>query len=380
MTIAKPGEIRSLTGLRGVAALLVVFFHFEIMYNGLSWSWTPIQTFIGHGYLAVDLFFVLSGYVMALTHSGDFSRGFTWAATALFLFKRAGRIYPLYFFMTVICFGLACIGIDDQIHGIMHNTAKLAINILLLQSLGGSSSLDHPAWSISTEMFAYGFFPVACAVLLNGRARTAWFVALGCLAIIIALVFVPESWSTGGRVMRRAWLDFPDTHTPFAMLRCFAEFGLGMLAWRLRNTNFGLRVCNSDRAGAILTSVILLLLALPDTDVAVVALIPALVLSLSKDRSPAAWVLGRPVFHVLGVLSYSIYLVHFPIYSVIIQSRLAVLLTHSEMAWLGIALTLSIAVVTYAIIEKPGRNYSRALLARYSIMPMFAAVETGAKP
>jgi hypothetical protein len=65
----KRGEIKSLTGLRGVAACAVVLYHYQGSDAGLG-------RFVLHGYTAVDLFFALSGFVMALTYAGAFADGF----------------------------------------------------------------------------------------------------------------------------------------------------------------------------------------------------------------------------------------------------------------------------------------------------------------
>ena len=89
-------EIRSLTGLRGIAALYVVLFHYL---DGLSYT-TPRNVFLAHGYLAVDLFFVLSGFVMTLTYSGMFQAGSSFALFRIFLGRRIARVYPLYFVCT----------------------------------------------------------------------------------------------------------------------------------------------------------------------------------------------------------------------------------------------------------------------------------------
>ena len=84
-------EVRALTGLRGIAALYVVCLHYYI----------PIpenMRILSHGYLAVDLFFALSGFVLAMNYSGKLSREFTLQAYLSFLARRFARIYPLYLF------------------------------------------------------------------------------------------------------------------------------------------------------------------------------------------------------------------------------------------------------------------------------------------
>ena len=64
----KRGEIRALTGIRGIAACFVVIYHF---YFGVL-NKGSAGVILSHGYMAVDLFFVLSGFVMALTYQDKF--------------------------------------------------------------------------------------------------------------------------------------------------------------------------------------------------------------------------------------------------------------------------------------------------------------------
>ena len=87
----KSREIRALTGLRGIAALYVVFFHA----NGLHAFPSVVRPFVSHGYMAVDLFFILSGFVMAMTYGGLFENGFNFNNFKTFLLLRLARIYPL---------------------------------------------------------------------------------------------------------------------------------------------------------------------------------------------------------------------------------------------------------------------------------------------
>lgn len=91
-------EIKALTGLRGVAAIYVVAYHMTGHWKQPPW----LTTFIKHGYLSVDLFFILSGFVMALTYGGLFIDRFRWSDYRRFLLVRLARVYPLYLLMTLI--------------------------------------------------------------------------------------------------------------------------------------------------------------------------------------------------------------------------------------------------------------------------------------
>src|SRR6201995_531982 len=86
------GEIVPLTSIRGIAAFFVVLHHIRPADVYLP---VPIHNFIYHNYFWVDLFFVLSGFVMALTYAHMFSTHYSWSTHWGFLAKRLARIYPL---------------------------------------------------------------------------------------------------------------------------------------------------------------------------------------------------------------------------------------------------------------------------------------------
>nr|MDQ2710379.1 acyltransferase [Actinomycetota bacterium] len=107
------GEIRALTGLRAVAALWVVFFHFRFTPGDAYtpyWQW--LRPVVISGEYGVDLFYVLSGFVITLTYadrmgSGPFGGGARrWGrTTASFLWNRICRIWPVYATVTVLFLG-----------------------------------------------------------------------------------------------------------------------------------------------------------------------------------------------------------------------------------------------------------------------------------
>ena len=97
-TVSKKVEIRGLAGLRGVSALFVVLYHFGIAANSGSLLSIP------NGYIAVDAFFLLSGYVLAYNYQSLFSKTFTIRAYGDFLFRRICRIYPAYFVILLLAF------------------------------------------------------------------------------------------------------------------------------------------------------------------------------------------------------------------------------------------------------------------------------------
>src|ERR1700712_3003224 len=87
-------DIRALTGVRGVAAAVIVVYHFGDVQ--LSTGGTADYFRIPFGYLLVDLFFMLSGFVMALTYRHAFDKP-SLGTFANFMLKRVARLYPAYF-------------------------------------------------------------------------------------------------------------------------------------------------------------------------------------------------------------------------------------------------------------------------------------------
>ena len=178
-----------------------------------------------HGYLAVDLFFILSGFVLALNYAESFRRSLAGATD--FYRLRFGRIYPLHFVMLMLfllnplAVALFSASGDTSAYGWDY----FVLSLFLVQNWGFSTELawNDPAWSISTEVFAYLFFPLAA--MLMGRVNMtvgAALLVMVALLITLALAAQAEGGSLG--------FDIPG----FGLTRCCLQFLLGMLVWRLR--------------------------------------------------------------------------------------------------------------------------------------------------
>ena len=89
----KRAELAQLTGVRGIAAAWVVLYHFQPQIFALAPELRPLGVVLRGGYFAVDLFFLLSGYIIAYQYLHAFPRGR--GDYGAFLVKRIARIYPL---------------------------------------------------------------------------------------------------------------------------------------------------------------------------------------------------------------------------------------------------------------------------------------------
>lgn len=161
-------RIDNLTGVRAVAALWVVLFHLNV-------SATPVHGRLGkvveHGMYGVDLFFVLSGFVLSMVYTGRMPERFRWSAYRDFLLRRFAKIYPLHLLTLLAMIGL--VAVAARLHFAFSsgaaNTPWTAICAALMLNAFGLSDLgwNVPSWSVSAEWFAY-------SVLFTHDFPAAW--------------------------------------------------------------------------------------------------------------------------------------------------------------------------------------------------------------
>ena len=354
------GEIRALTGLRGIAACLVVCFHLF----ALDVPQPALRAILWHGYIWVDAFFVLSGFVMALSFPLP-AGPLLGKRFLIFLGRRIARIWPLYAVSSVA--GLLIIETGHSFYPFYHYDGPktlLLTNLLMVQNWGWlapgaphewARSLDAAGWSLSTEWTAYLFYPLLFTLVFL-RRRTA-VVAFGLAAASLAWIGLTQ-WPD--MPWRHGPLDLTDGDRVQGLLRCIAEFTLGLLAYRVKDHPLARAVLRNRVASGVLLVAILTLLAWPWTDLLVVPLFAALIIALLEPRAPAARLLGWGVLYQLGVWSYAIYLVHTPY--LISVLHLWVNLRWSgklAQALAGLGVIFPLAVVLHYAVERPGRRWVR---------------------
>ena len=361
-------EIKSLTGIRGVAACFVVVYHYLALGAGSG----PAGTVLRHGYLAVDLFFVLSGYVMALTYGRDFHDRVEAETFARFLTRRLARVYPLYIVTSLACLILAYA--DPQPQSLLPDLSWLTVgsNILLVQAWGIGHSINGPGWSISTEFFAYALFPGLVSILIVGPARSAAAFAVLGAAGLCALASVPDA--AAGQTIRFGPLDLYMGDTVFPLARCGIEFCFGLLAWRFMTVPRLRGLAGRRGVGDALAVAALLLLAIPNTDVVLVLLFVPLIMALAAGASVAARILGSRPLHGLGILSYSIYLIHRPILDHLEPPAVRLFegwqMPHPHLLSAVILLpcTVLLSILTVRWVEVPGRRLAGGIRFRRRIL------------
>ena len=345
-------EIRTLTGLRGVAAVAVMVDHLAKLEFDASF---PLDM-LPHMYLAVDMFMVLSGFILAMTYGERLGIVPSAAGWRVFLLRRIARLYPLYLLTTLVCFLLCRAGLLSFLDPDTSGPALLA-NLLAVQTWAWpGSSLNGPGWAVSTEWFANGVFPLLLPLLLG---RSAGLAALVCGVAMAGLVASALAFGQLFLVPSPGAVNI--ISGPEALGRCVTEFAIGMYCWRLRSRSRWVEVLALDRVQVPLVVAMFVLMQWTETDTLFVAACAVLILGLSFERSTVSAVLRSAPVCFLGRISYSIYLVHITLLPLrdALAERLAGM--GPVQAWWSAVLccavlAIGLATLTRRFVETPGQR------------------------
>ncbi|MCA1426824.1 acyltransferase [Bradyrhizobium sp. IC3195] len=389
MVHREKAHVLPLDSIRGIAATSVVIHHLLLMPTFLAAfphnAWINCS-FFRSAWLLVDLFFVLSGMVMALSYvENDFTR----FSLREFMVRRLARVYPLHIVMLLANLVFRLLRIGLVMAGVVvaapaafevNNAYSFGLNVLLLHSMGFIDYLswNAPSWSISVEFYTYLVFGLIVLIALRMRSLAWFYVLSGLLAVgsLVFIIFVLEKKSI-------------ELQTDFGLLRCFVGFFLGVLMVRIVD-----RLPAKPRPAA-------------QGALQFVAMIASIVLVSLAEANPAATFLAPVMFAIflgsllafpdallvprilvakpliwLGRRSYSIYMVHALVvllaeYFVrgVGAGRIAAL----DSIWAGLPATLNLVVslaavlavshLTYLYVEIPG---GRLLRNAFGSPPDFA--------
>lgn len=349
-------ELRALTGMRGIAAWFVVLYHIRLSVAGLP---PAIVVVLAKGYLAVDFFFLLSGFVIWLSWSARLRDGGARAVPG-FLWRRLARIWPLHLVMlggaVALAGVLAAAGRHDPLR---YPFDALPLHVLLLHNWGftGRLAWNDPSWSISAEWAAYLAFPLVAATIDWRRVPTPAVIAAICAMFVLLHVAMAGSGadSLGTAIWR------------FGLARCLAEFSAGSavcalwLRWRDRPARPAAIACAAGVAAVALAG-----LGLPET-LAVPPAFAALLLALALTSGWRGNPLERPAPHYLGEISYATYLGHFLLFVVVklafVDDPRAI---SPVLVAVYLALVLGCSVALHHLVERPAQEWMNRLPARRS--------------
>jgi peptidoglycan/LPS O-acetylase OafA/YrhL len=359
----------ALDSLRGVCALIVALFHFRT--TGLIANLQIVR----NGWLFVDFFFVLSGFVIAHAYGKRLVE--RRVSVGNFMALRMGRIYPVHLMVLAVMVVLECLLAMADMSAFTrraafegsHSVAAIVTNLLLLQSFGLHHQLtwNAPSWSIAAEMWTYLLFALIFS-WFGTKARIP-IVLVGLAALLFLILKSPHHLNTTYQ---------------YGFVRAVFGFALGVSVQYLFERGY--------RLGGSLPEVAMLLLSLLFVHAAGESwlsflgppLFACAVWVFAVERGIVSQWLRTAPMALLGTVSYSLYMVH-----AFVQARLGEII-QLRGSWIGaslqtgrnnpefsvttivapplvgdalsivmIAIVIGLSILSYRWIEYPCREWAR---------------------
>ncbi len=352
----------ALDGLRGLAVAAVVLYHADLVYRGRPW--------LGAGFLGVDTFFVISGFLITallVVEYGQVDR----IDLARFWTRRARRLLPaLFAVVAFVSFYAALLADASQLAAIRSDGLASLLYVtnwrFIAEGADYFSQFEVPSpfqhlWSLAIEEQWYVLWPLAVMVILRGRRgsvrRLLVLAGAGTLASAAWMAYLFERTGDVSRVYFGT-----DTRAQSLLL------GAALAAALINGVTVSERMARLwvPLAGALALASLAAVWALgTETQtwyyrggfllhgMAVCAVILA---AVQPDANPVRRLLGWPPLRALGLISYGVYLWHWPLFLLLNRDRQALETWSVEaITVLRLATTVLVATGSYLLIERPIR-------------------------
>lgn len=358
MTQPRVRQIPALTGIRIIAAMWVVVEHFRAPMFGLFPQTKSASSLIEGGYLGVEVFFVLSGFIISHNYADRF-RSFSPSNYRRFLQNRFARLYPVHLvtLAIVVLLVMAANILNVRLNSDgMYDPLSFVMNILMLQAVPPASAWNGPAWSISAEAAAYVLFPLLAIAVMRVRSR---------VVLLLGLTGAALGFTIGGQFFLASMYDFSPTGHGAIWFRIAGEFTAGCFLWRFWAEWVEMSRKHDAYAliGAAGVAVILMFSGEGGpSDFLALPFIALFILAAASATCPVGKFLSSRAMDYGGRISYSLYMVHFLVlmgggkllpWETFEGSHLAVRIV-VLMAYFGMSLVC--AGLLYRFVEEPGRR------------------------
>jgi peptidoglycan/LPS O-acetylase OafA/YrhL len=357
-------NIACLTPLRGIAALLVAVFHFQVYF--IRFITKDQSMFVDKGYLMVDLFFIMSGFLIMHVYKDDFGELISIKSFKKFMLARFARLYPLHIITLLV---LVVIFYAKSLHAQGYLDPQAIIyHIFLLHAFPVSKDVtwNIPSWSISAEWWAYTLFPFLCLLLYKSKRLGVILMLLSIMTIYTAIVCFLPRYDTYGHSIK--YVFNLDVTYDYGFLRSFAGFMTGMLLYLLYLSAVIKKIFNSDLLCGIYIVLILFALHKGIKDIWFVPGFAILILLFTCNTGKFSSRFNNKALNFLGDISYSVYMIHFLI--IVFLEMVADKLGYNHhREWVlpffngaifcivYVLILLIISAISYRVLEKPFRKY-----------------------
>ncbi|MEX0604301.1 MAG: acyltransferase [Marinobacter sp.] len=344
-------------GLRAFAALAVVLFHFydAVAQTAGSWAWHWIDTLFSYGYLGVDVFFVLSGFVISFSiRNGDFSLRYF----ARFGLRRSIRLDPAYWVTILIEIALIYIGLAlfPSLDTPVPDLPTIISHLFYAQDLLGYGNIVSIFWTLCYEFQFY--IVLVGTLMLASYARRLILYTQAVNTILVIAGFSAFTWSLA------IFFGAAENPTTGLFINRWWQFFIGCLL-TLHILGKTPVWCFFSAMGMLLIAIFLDVNSGADNGLATFFVI-CTVYAAAQTKGMDNWLSGA-VPQFLGTLSYSIYLLH-----AVIGWRFIKLLHELNgadfspwQAWIALVAGVSISVfsawIMYKFIEAPSHRFSKTI-------------------
>jgi peptidoglycan/LPS O-acetylase OafA/YrhL len=352
-------SLNALTGIRFLAAAYVVVYHTKIGPGLIEHGHRAAGNFFMSGYLAVALFFLLSGFILAYTYAGQISgRG----DSRRFWEARVARIWPVY---------VVSLLLTSAVHLGLPKPSYMLATLLMLQGWNPFDramwgAWNYVCWTLSVEAFFYVCFPRYQQWLETLASRIQLVIIAGLLALAVSI-------NSGVYI-----LGYPShgvlSRVPLPLIR-LPEFlvGVGLGNYYLTLVSHkrpSFKGIGSYTQGlwtypaALVTIALLCRARGPATSIVLIAF-AALVYGLASERTLISRVLATKVMVFGGGISYSIYLLQAPVKDLVLSISDRLHIQSGTVRMLAMVVFLiALSAISFKMIEGPARHKLRSLFAR----------------
>ena len=372
----------ALTGFRGLAALWVLVYHAWVYAVPKELTFSLFgESFYGHvflslGWAGVQVFFVLSAFLLTLPFARAHAGLGEYPRTGEFLIKRVVRVFPAYYLQVGVLFSIAWL-LNGDLPVPFSQLPGYALMLFVPEPIGlGTQEINGVWWTLPIEFSFYLLLPVIASCL---RWRYTLWVLIGSLLCMLMWRFVMVA------IVEAKPLYFSAQQVFGSM----DSFGLGMVA-ALIHVQYVEKSAGGSRYRAVLwsltlaTPVLFFLLgqwmmrqhmnywgpSLIFYTWSALFSVGVVVLVLQSTRKPDTWfnrVFGSPIFFYLGMVSYGVYLWHLPIMKWLLSTEFFASYAGYKFPPLLVAsfiLTLLFAALSWHLYERRVIDYSRRWLAK----------------
>jgi peptidoglycan/LPS O-acetylase OafA/YrhL len=345
-----------LTGIRGVAAVWVLLFHLSGVCTYLfGFEWLEDLPIVATGWSGVDMFFVLSGFVLMRAHSTEFMR-LRVSSILRFAKVRIARVYPVSLAVLML---IALLAIDYgfvtwyRVHHPFDLTRTAFVKTALLATRwflpGPLREWNEPVWSLSAEILGYAAFPLLARLLSRRSWAAALTIGLASLGTLMLYQTVTD-------------VDLYDIGQNPAVIRMACCFIAGAALARARAVAPPRVADNSPWLTVVATLLILAGCLVPSVTVILPFSYATLILALAFQRGPIDRALSAPFVQFLGRISFPLYLLHaMPLLwlGYHLHSSNAGPIVSIAALLLYVALSIGMAALLHVAIERPSHRWGR---------------------